>query len=85
MEETNNIKTFQFIEEVTANANEVQKRVLVEILSANPGVEYLKRRGLDGNINRETFKKTMPITKYEDIHADINRVSLKSYICSPIS
>jgi len=36
-----NREILNFIEDVTANADEVQKRVLSEILSRNANVEYL--------------------------------------------
>ncbi|KAK4439867.1 Indole-3-acetic acid-amido synthetase GH3.6 [Sesamum alatum] len=71
----NNRKKLEFIEDVTKNADEVQKRVLAEILSRNAGVEYLKRHGLNGHTDRETFKKIMPVITYEDILPDINRIA----------
>ncbi|KAG8386230.1 hypothetical protein BUALT_Bualt03G0127300 [Buddleja alternifolia] len=70
-----NKKKLEFIEDVTKNADEVQKRVLAEILSRNAHVEYLNRHGLNGNTDRETFKKTMPVISYEDILPDINRIA----------
>ncbi|KAL3508592.1 hypothetical protein ACH5RR_027993 [Cinchona calisaya] len=88
VEETNK-KMLQFIEEVTANADEEQKRVLSEILSRNAHVECLKKHGLNGHTDRETFKKNMPVTTYEDIQADVNRIAngdRSQIICSqPIS
>lgn len=71
-----NKKIYQFIEEVTSNPDEVQKRILAEILSQNANVEYLKRHGLSGHVtDRETFKKVMPVVTYEDIQSDINRIA----------
>ncbi|MCD7470190.1 hypothetical protein HAX54_009868 [Datura stramonium] len=70
-----NKKLFQFIEEVTTKADEVQKRVLAEILSRNADVEYLQRHGLNGYTDRETFKKVMPVITYEDIQPDIIRIA----------
>ncbi|OVA14438.1 GH3 auxin-responsive promoter [Macleaya cordata] len=68
-------KALQFIEDVTTNADEVQKRVLSEILSRSAHVEYLQRHGLDGHTDRETFKKVMPVITYEDLKPDINRIA----------
>lgn len=68
-------KTLEFIEDVTANADEVQKNILVEILSCNANVEYLQRHGLDGHTDRDTFKKLLPVITYEDIQHDINRIA----------
>ncbi|KAF7112156.1 hypothetical protein RHSIM_RhsimUnG0255100 [Rhododendron simsii] len=85
-----NKKTLQLIEDVTANADQVQNRVLAEILSRNAGVEYLKRLGVSGkNMDRETFKKLVPVIKYEDIQQEINRIAngdKSAILCSqPIS
>ncbi|KAG5551146.1 hypothetical protein RHGRI_009539 [Rhododendron griersonianum] len=85
-----NKKTLQFIEDVTANADQVQNRVLAEILSRNAGVEYLNRLGVSGkNMDRETFKKLVPVIKYEDIQPEINRIAngdKSAILCSqPIS
>ncbi|KAL6553916.1 hypothetical protein OROMI_019589 [Orobanche minor] len=70
-----NKKKLEFIEDVTRNADEVQKRVLAEILSRNAHVEYLKRHGLEGLIDTETFKKIIPVVTYEDILPDISRIA----------
>ncbi|CAH8363479.1 unnamed protein product [Eruca vesicaria subsp. sativa] len=88
LEEKNKNK-LQFIEEVTSNADDVQRRVLDEILSRNADVEYLKRHGLQGRTDRETFKHVMPVVTYEDIQPDINRIAngdKSQILCSsPIS
>lgn len=78
-----------FIEDVTTNADDVQRRVLEEILSRNGDVEYLKRHGLEGRTDRETFKHVMPVVTYEDIQPEINRIAngdQSQILCSnPIS
>ena len=87
--ELKNKKTLQFIEDVTSNADEVQKKVLEEILSRNAHVEYLQRHGLNGQTDRETFKKFMPVIAYEDIQPHIDRIAdgdTSPILCSrPIS
>ncbi|XP_061369644.1 indole-3-acetic acid-amido synthetase GH3.6-like [Gastrolobium bilobum] len=70
-----NKKLLDFIEDVTANADEVQKNTLAEILSLNANVEYLQRHGLNGHTDRETFKKLVPVITYEDVQPDINRIA----------
>ncbi|TKY49006.1 Indole-3-acetic acid-amido synthetase GH3.5 [Spatholobus suberectus] len=70
-----NKKILDFIEDVTANAYEVQENVLREILSRNANVEYLRRHGLNGQTDRDTFKKLLPVITYEDIQPDINRIA----------
>ncbi|GAV71170.1 LOW QUALITY PROTEIN: GH3 domain-containing protein [Cephalotus follicularis] len=68
-------KALQFIEYVTSNADEMQKRVLAEILSRSANVECLQRHGLNGNTARHTFKKVMPIVTYEGLKPDIDRIA----------
>ncbi|KAJ4911327.1 Indole-3-acetic acid-amido synthetase GH3.6 [Raphanus sativus] len=88
LEEKNKSKLL-FIEEVTSNADDVQRMVLEEILSRNADVEYLKRHGLEGRTDRETFKHVMPVVTYEDIQSEINRIAngdTSKILCSsPIS
>ncbi|KAL3333445.1 hypothetical protein AABB24_033494 [Solanum stoloniferum] len=85
----NNKQVLHFIEEVTTNADEIQKKVLAEILTKNAHVEYLQRHGLNGHIDRENFKKIMPAITYEDIQSDITRIAngdKSQILCSqPIS
>lgn len=71
----NKEKALKFIEDVTNDADEVQKQVLSEILSRSANAEYLQRNGLNGCTDRETFKKVMPVVKYEDIKPDIDRIA----------
>ncbi|KAE9616831.1 hypothetical protein Lal_00034227 [Lupinus albus] len=68
-------KSLKYIEDVTMNADEVQQRVLVEILSSSAHVEYLQRHGLDGRTDKETYKKVMPVVTYEDLKPDIDRIA----------
>lgn len=84
-----NKKVLQFIEDVTDNADDVQKQVLAEILARNASVEYLKRHGLEGHTDRESFKKLVPVISYEDLKPDVDRIAngdLSPILCSqPIS
>ncbi|KAG0468569.1 hypothetical protein HPP92_017897 [Vanilla planifolia] len=66
-----------FIENVTANANEVQHQVLGEILRRNASAEYLQRHGVTGSCagEHETFRRLIPIVTYEDIKPDILRIA----------
>ncbi|KAJ1394178.1 GH3 family [Sesbania bispinosa] len=70
-----NKKTLEFIEDVTSNADQVQKKVLAEILSLNANVEYLQKHGLNGHTDPHTFKKLVPVTTYDDIQPYINRIA----------
>nr|XP_009790062.1 PREDICTED: indole-3-acetic acid-amido synthetase GH3.5-like [Nicotiana sylvestris]XP_016439812.1 PREDICTED: indole-3-acetic acid-amido synthetase GH3.5-like [Nicotiana tabacum] len=82
-------KNLEYIEEVTSKVDEVQCRVLAEILSQNAHVEYLQRHNLNGRTDRETFKKVVPVITYEHILPEINRIACgdkSPILCSqPIS
>ncbi|KAJ1414508.1 GH3 family [Sesbania bispinosa] len=68
-------KALQFIEEMTRNTDSVQEKVLAEILSQNAETEYLKRFGLNGATDRDTFKSKVPVVTYEDLLPDIQRIA----------
>lgn len=68
-------KVLQFIEETTKNTDAVQERVLSEILRQNAETEYLKRFGLNGATDRDTFKSKIPIVTYEDLQPEIQRIA----------
>lgn len=68
-------KALQFIEDMTRNADNVQERVLGEILSRNAETEYLRRFNLNGAIDRETFKTKLPMVTYEDLQPEIQRIA----------
>ncbi|GAB2291726.1 hypothetical protein Dimus_025977 [Dionaea muscipula] len=68
-------KALQFIEEMTRNADSIQKRVLGEILSRNAETEYVSRFNLDGATDRDTFKSKIPMVTYEDLQPEIQRIA----------
>ncbi|PON93690.1 GH3-like hormone conjugating enzyme [Trema orientale] len=68
-------KALQLIEEMTRNTDSVQERILREILSCNSETEYVKRFGLNGATDRDTFKSKVPIVTYEDLLPDIQRIA----------
>ncbi|KVI02219.1 Actin-binding FH2 [Cynara cardunculus var. scolymus] len=70
-----NKKSLQFIEDVTSNPDDVQLRILSDILTQNADVEYLHRHGFSGQTDRETFKKLIPVVTYEDLQPDITRIA----------
>ncbi|KAL1821993.1 hypothetical protein ACET3Z_008771 [Daucus carota] len=70
-----NKKALELIEQVTSNPDEVQLRVLSEILTRSANVEYLERHGLGGKTDRSTFKKMIPVVRYQDLVHDINRIA----------
>lgn len=68
-------EALDLIERETCIPDEVQKKVLEEILFRSAHAEYLQRHGLNGHTDRDTFKKVMPVISYEDILPDINRIA----------
>ncbi|KAJ0983468.1 hypothetical protein J5N97_011723 [Dioscorea zingiberensis] len=71
-------KALKFIEDVTTNADEVQRRVLSEILKQNSNTEYLRRHGLKAGADSAAaaaFKRRMPVVTYEDLQPDIHRIA----------
>ncbi|KAI3971626.1 hypothetical protein MKW92_049923 [Papaver armeniacum] len=68
-------KALEFIEEVTTNTDEVQKRVLYEILSISSHVEYLQKHGLNGHTDPETYRNVIPTATYDDLKPYIERIA----------
>ncbi|CAL9124273.1 unnamed protein product [Musa acuminata var. zebrina] len=70
-------QALHFIEDVTTNADLVQRRVLVEILSQNAAADYLHRHGLSGRAvpDPDAFKRLVPVVTYEDLQPDILRIA----------
>ncbi|CAN6339523.1 unnamed protein product [Urochloa humidicola] len=69
-------KQLRFIEEVTANADAVQERVLAEILARNADAEYLHLKcGLVGATDRGSFRAKVPMVEYEDLLPYIRRIA----------
>ena len=68
-------KALQFIEEMTRNPDQVQEKILAEILSQNGETEYLQRFKLAGATDRDTFKSKVPVVTYEDLQPDIQRIA----------
>ncbi|XVE50224.1 hypothetical protein DITRI_Ditri01bG0144600 [Diplodiscus trichospermus] len=62
------------MEELTTSAHQIQEQVLGEILMKNAATEYLSRF-LDGQTDKQQFKKNVPIVSYEDIKPYIDRIA----------
>nr|CAB3474490.1 unnamed protein product [Digitaria exilis] len=70
-------EALEFIEHVTANAGQVQRRVLSEILAQNAPAEYLRRHGVSGTSDDavEAFRRLVPLVTYEGLQPDILRIA----------
>ncbi|XP_027347556.1 probable indole-3-acetic acid-amido synthetase GH3.1 [Abrus precatorius] len=70
-----NAKALQFIEDTTRNTDNVQERVLAQILAQNSQTEYLQRFQLDGATDRDSFKSKVPVVSYDDLKPYIERIA----------
>ncbi|CAD5185768.1 unnamed protein product [Musa acuminata subsp. burmannicoides] len=64
----------RLIEDLTANARQVQQQVLNEILTRNEGTEYL-HGFLRGHKGRDLFKKKVPVVEYDQVKPYIDRLA----------
>ncbi|XVE50212.1 hypothetical protein DITRI_Ditri01bG0143700 [Diplodiscus trichospermus] len=64
----------KILEDLTTSAHQIQEQVLGEILMRNAGTEYL-RGFLNGQANKQLFKRNVPIVTYEDIKPYIERIA----------
>ncbi|RZS04976.1 hypothetical protein BHM03_00035396, partial [Ensete ventricosum] len=64
----------RLIEDLTANARQVQQQVLNEILTRNQGTEYL-HGFLRGRKGRDLFKKKVPVVEYDQVKPYIDRLA----------
>ncbi|KAG8078056.1 hypothetical protein GUJ93_ZPchr0007g5280 [Zizania palustris] len=65
----------ELIEEMTTGFARVQEQVLAAILERNNGAEYLRRHGMEGRTDRESFKSRVPVVTYEDLRPEIERIA----------
>ncbi|KAL2333478.1 hypothetical protein Fmac_014691 [Flemingia macrophylla] len=70
-----NAKALQFIEKMTQNTDNVQEKVLAQIIRQNAHTEYLKRFHLNGATDRDTFKSKVPVVSYDELKRDIQRIA----------
>ncbi|KAG8498354.1 hypothetical protein CXB51_006774 [Gossypium anomalum] len=64
----------KILEDLTENVEQIQQRVLEEIITRNARTDYLKGF-LDGQFDKQVFKKTVPVVNYEDIKPYIERIA----------
>ncbi|XP_071723046.1 indole-3-acetic acid-amido synthetase GH3.17-like [Rutidosis leptorrhynchoides] len=65
----------KLLEDLTSNASTIQQQVLEEILTRNSETEYLKRFLHGHSVDKENFKKNVPVVNYEDIKPYIQRIA----------
>ncbi|PKA58440.1 putative indole-3-acetic acid-amido synthetase GH3.11 [Apostasia shenzhenica] len=62
------------LEKLTAKASDIQESILKEILKRNSATEYLSKY-MEGSIDVEKYKKTVPVITYEGIQPYIQRIA----------
>ncbi|KAL0710386.1 hypothetical protein Bca4012_017364 [Brassica carinata] len=62
------------LEDLTSNVKQTQDNLLEEILTLNANTGYL-RPFLHGSSDKDTFKKNVPVTTYEDMKLFIDRIA----------
>lgn len=68
----------EFIEEferMTEDAEQVQRETLRKILEEDGNTEYLRKCGLDGRTDPESFKACVPLVTHEDLDPYIQRIA----------
>jgi hypothetical protein len=63
-----------FVDLLGEHMMQIQHEVLREILELQADVEYLRRHGLNGRTDVESFRKCLPVVSYGDIEADIMKL-----------
>ncbi|XP_010453406.1 PREDICTED: indole-3-acetic acid-amido synthetase GH3.17-like [Camelina sativa] len=71
---TNTEACLSLLEDVTTNVKQIQDSLLEAILSRNAQTEYL-RGFLNGQVDKQSFKKNLPVVTYEDIRPYIDRIA----------
>ncbi|KAJ4889042.1 Auxin-responsive GH3 family protein [Raphanus sativus] len=81
---TNQKACLSLLEDTTSNAKQIQDSVLEAILSRNAQTEYL-RGFLNGQVDKQSFKKNLPFVTYEDYRSYIDLSSIPLCICKKSS
>ncbi|GLT79739.1 hypothetical protein SLA2020_512160 [Shorea laevis] len=61
-------------EEITKNAERVQRETLKKILEENGFAEYLQNFGLNGRTDPDSFKACVPLVTHKDLESYIQRI-----------
>ncbi|XP_022974649.1 jasmonic acid-amido synthetase JAR1 [Cucurbita maxima] len=68
-------KVIEQFEEMTRDAERVQKETLKKILEENGSAEYLQNLGLNGRTDPQSFKDCVPLVYHEDLESYIQRIA----------
>ncbi|KAK4266957.1 hypothetical protein QN277_023813 [Acacia crassicarpa] len=73
-EELNIEKVVDEFEELTKDAEKVQRETLRRILEVNASAEYLQNLGLNGRADLESFKAHVPVVTHKELEPYIMRI-----------
>ncbi|KAF6172990.1 hypothetical protein GIB67_006366 [Kingdonia uniflora] len=62
-------------EALTKDAGRIQRETLRRILEENSEAEYLRKLGLNGRTDAESFKSCVPLASHEDLESYIHRIA----------
>ncbi|XP_068660116.1 jasmonoyl--L-amino acid synthetase JAR4-like [Aristolochia californica] len=69
------VASIENFEVQTKDAERVQRETLEKILEENEETEYLKRFGLNGRRDEETFRKCVPLASHQEFQPYIQRIA----------
>ncbi|CAK9319131.1 unnamed protein product [Citrullus colocynthis] len=75
METFDGEKVIEEFEEMTRDAERVQRETLKKILEENGSAEYLQNLGLDGRTDPQSFKDCVPLVTHDDLESYIQRIA----------
>lgn len=75
MEAFDGEKVIEQFEEMTKDAERVQRETLEKILEENGSAEYLQSLGLNGRTDPQSFKDCVPLVTHNDLEPYIQRIA----------
>lgn len=75
MEAFDGEKVIEQFEEMTRDAERVQRETLKKILEDNASAEYLQSLGLNGRTDPQSFKDCVPLATHNDLESYIQRIA----------
>lgn len=75
MEAFDGEQVIEEFEEMTRDAERVQRETLKKILEENGSAEYLQMLGLNGRTDPQSFKDCVPLATHDDLEQYIQRIA----------
>lgn len=68
-------KMLDYLEKVTSQPGLEQQLHLEYILKKNAGTEYLRKHGMDGATDVDSFRRCIPVVDYEAFRDSVDRIA----------